>query len=132
MTAEMRPQDPELDGSGLTFETLERGGEYQDAMPQAIRVTDAEGRWCIYELTMIEGHVVQSYGHSVTQEAERPISQPSRSPSPPCRKVSRSPAPIEHRIAAHRARNICGPSSHLRFPAWEDQSKTKILSDGRP
>jgi hypothetical protein len=36
MTAEMRPQDPELDGSGLTFETLEHGGEFEDAMPQAI------------------------------------------------------------------------------------------------
>ena len=39
-----RPQDPSLDGTGLRFETLEHGGEYPDTMPQAIKVTDAEGR----------------------------------------------------------------------------------------
>jgi len=44
MTPEKRPQDPSMDGTGLTFETLERGGEYPDTMPQVIRPTDAEGR----------------------------------------------------------------------------------------
>ena len=43
MTPEKRPQDPLMDGTGLTFETLEHGGEYPDTMPQAIRLTDAEG-----------------------------------------------------------------------------------------
>ena len=40
---EKRPQDPDMDGSRLRFETMEHGGQYPDAMPQAIRVTDAEG-----------------------------------------------------------------------------------------
>src|SRR5215467_4848360 len=35
------PQDPH--GTGLRFETGERGGEYPDNMPQAITVTDAGG-----------------------------------------------------------------------------------------
>jgi hypothetical protein len=42
LTPERRPQDPNLDGTGLRFETLEHGGEVPDAMPQAIRLTDAE------------------------------------------------------------------------------------------
>jgi hypothetical protein len=44
MTPEKRPQDPLMDGCGLTFEALEHGGEYPDTMPQAIRMTDAQGR----------------------------------------------------------------------------------------
>jgi hypothetical protein len=48
VTPEKRPQDPYGDGTGLVFETLEHGGEYPDSMPQAIRVTDAEGRSCMY------------------------------------------------------------------------------------
>jgi len=31
-----RPQDPHGDRTGLTFTTLEHGGEYPDNMPQAI------------------------------------------------------------------------------------------------
>jgi hypothetical protein len=38
MPPEKRPQDPHGDGRGLTFETLEHGGEYPDNMPQAIRL----------------------------------------------------------------------------------------------
>jgi hypothetical protein len=38
---EKRPQDPDMDGSGLRFETMEHGGEFPDAMPQAIRMTRA-------------------------------------------------------------------------------------------
>jgi hypothetical protein len=48
MTAEMRPQDPSMDGTGLHFETMEHGGEYPDTMPQAIKLIDDEGRSCIY------------------------------------------------------------------------------------
>ena len=48
MTPEKRPQDPGRDGRGLTFETLEHGGEYPDTMPQAIKLTDAKGRSCTY------------------------------------------------------------------------------------
>ena len=40
---ERRPQDPTGDGAGWTFELLEHGGEHPDAMPQAIRATDAQG-----------------------------------------------------------------------------------------
>ena len=47
LTPERRPQDPNLDGTGLRFETLEHGGEFPDTMPQAIRLTDAEGRSCV-------------------------------------------------------------------------------------
>ena len=51
LTPEKRPQDPHLNGlngKGLRFKTMERGGEYPDTMPQAIKVTDAKGRSCIY------------------------------------------------------------------------------------
>jgi hypothetical protein len=43
MAPERRPQDPRLDDTGLTFETLEHGGEYPDTTPQAIRGTDPQG-----------------------------------------------------------------------------------------
>jgi hypothetical protein len=36
-----------MNGTGLRFETMEHGGEYPDTMPQAIKVTDAEGHSCI-------------------------------------------------------------------------------------
>lgn len=69
MTPEMRPQDATLDGSTLKFETLEHGGEYPDEMPQAIKVTDAEGRWCIYHPTTgMDGKVVQSHGYDFNHE----------------------------------------------------------------
>ena len=55
---ERRPQDPGLDGTGLKFETVEHGGDYPDAMPQAIRVTDAEGRSCLYFPARLEGRVI--------------------------------------------------------------------------
>ena len=48
LTPEKRPQDPNMDGTGLRFETMEHGGEYPDTMPQAIKLVDAEGRSCIY------------------------------------------------------------------------------------
>ena len=43
-----RPQDPNLDGTGLRFKTLDHGGEYPDTMPQAIQVTDRLERTCLY------------------------------------------------------------------------------------
>jgi hypothetical protein len=69
MTPEKRPQDPYLDGTGLTFETLEHGGKYPDSMPQAIRLTDAEGRSCIYVPITVDGRVVDS--KSFTLEPSR-------------------------------------------------------------
>jgi hypothetical protein len=60
LTPEKRPQDTHLNGSGLRFETMEHGGEYPDAMPQAIRMIDAEGRSCIYVPLTQGGKVVDS------------------------------------------------------------------------
>ena len=60
LTLEKRPQDPHLNGSGLRFDTLEHGGEYPDTMPQAVRVTDAEGRSCIHVPVTVNGRVVDS------------------------------------------------------------------------
>lgn len=62
MTEEKRPQDPNLDGAGWTYENLEHGGEYPDTMPQAIRAIDAEGRSCIYLPVTVNGKVVDSKG----------------------------------------------------------------------
>ena len=58
LAPERRPQDPNFDGEGWTFELMEHGGDYPDAMPQAIRATDADGRSCIYIPVMVEGRVV--------------------------------------------------------------------------
>ena len=60
LAPEDRPQDPSLDGTSLRFEVIEHGGEIDDAMPQAIKVTDALGRSCIYVPLMQDGHVVDS------------------------------------------------------------------------
>lgn len=67
MTEEMRPQDDHLDGSTLKFETLEHGGEYPDTMPQAVKATDAAGRWCIYVPIEVGGKVVRSHGYNLTR-----------------------------------------------------------------
>ena len=68
MTPEKRPQDPSMNGTGLRFETMEHGGEYPDTMPQGIKVTDAEGRSCIYVPITQDGKVVDSYGYSFDPE----------------------------------------------------------------
>jgi hypothetical protein len=60
LNPEKRPQDPHLNGAGLQFETLEHGGEYPDTMPQAVRITDTEGRSCIYVPVTVNGRVVDS------------------------------------------------------------------------
>ena len=79
MTPEKRPQDPSMDGTGLTFETLEHGGdEYPDTMPQAIRLTDAEGRSCIYVPITQDGKVVDSEGYSFDPEEGTTRARPSR------------------------------------------------------
>jgi hypothetical protein len=63
MAPDKRPQDPRMDGTGLRFETMDHGGEYPDAMPQAIKLTDAEGRSCIYLPVTQNGKVVDSLGY---------------------------------------------------------------------
>jgi hypothetical protein len=55
-----RPQDPNLNGAGLQFETLYHGGEYPDTMPQAIRLTDQFGRTCLYVPIARDGKVVDT------------------------------------------------------------------------
>lgn len=65
LPADRRPQDPIMDGTGLTFETLEHGGEYPDTMPQAIRVTDSQGRSCVYMPVKVDGKVVDSRGFAL-------------------------------------------------------------------
>jgi hypothetical protein len=67
---EKRPQDPDLDGTGLRFETLDHGGEYSDAMPQAIKLIDAEGRSCIYVPITQNGKVVDSLDHMLDLDDE--------------------------------------------------------------
>jgi hypothetical protein len=39
---------------------MEHGGEYPDAMPQAIKLIDPEGRSCIYVPITQDGKVVDS------------------------------------------------------------------------
>ena len=51
-----------MDGTGLGFETMEQGGEYPDPMPQAIKLIDAEGRYCVYVPITQDGKVVDSQG----------------------------------------------------------------------
>src|SRR4030081_1743707 len=70
--AEKRPQDPHLDGRDLKFETLEHGGAEPDTMPNAIRVTDPQGRTADYVLLSIDGKVVGIDGKVVGNESQRP------------------------------------------------------------
>ena len=65
---EKRTQDPNLDGTGLRFETMEHGGEYPDTMPQAIKLIDAEGRSRIYVPITQDGKVVDSQDYSFDPE----------------------------------------------------------------
>jgi hypothetical protein len=57
-----------MDGSGLRFETMDHGGEYPDGMPQAIKLTDSEGRSCIYVPITQGGKVVDSQGYTTDVE----------------------------------------------------------------
>jgi hypothetical protein len=70
LTPEKRPQDPNMDGTGLRFETMEHGGEYPDTMPQAIKLVDAEGRSSIYVPITQDGKVVGSKGYILDPEDE--------------------------------------------------------------
>jgi hypothetical protein len=42
----------------LRFETGEHGSDYPDNMPQAITVTDAQGRWAVYVPVRVGGEIV--------------------------------------------------------------------------
>ena len=67
-TGNLKFAGPHLDGTGLRFETMEHGGEYSDAMPQAIKLIDALGRSCIYVPITQDGKVVDSLGHAYDPE----------------------------------------------------------------
>jgi hypothetical protein len=71
MTPDKRPQDPQMDGTGLRFETMEHGGEYAETMPQAIKLIDAAGRFCIYVPITQDGKVVDSQGFMLDPEDDR-------------------------------------------------------------
>ena len=60
LTYTMRPQDPQGNGTGPRFETGEHGGGYPDNMPQAITVTDAQGRCAVYVPLRVGGKIVVS------------------------------------------------------------------------
>jgi hypothetical protein len=60
-----RPRSNDMAGRDLRYETLEHGGEYDDDMPQAIRVTDSEGRSAIYRPITEDGKVVDSEGFTL-------------------------------------------------------------------
>jgi hypothetical protein len=60
-----RPQDPTLDGRTLKYEPLEHG-----CMPLAIRVTDAQGRSCIYLPIEEGGQLVESEGYTLERVPE--------------------------------------------------------------
>ena len=60
LAPDKRPQDPDLNGTGLTFKTLDHGGEYPDTMPQAIQVTDPLKRTCLYVPVTQDGKVVDA------------------------------------------------------------------------
>jgi hypothetical protein len=49
---------------------MEHGGEYPDAMPQAIKLIDAEDRSCIYVPITQNGKVVDGYGFLFDPEDE--------------------------------------------------------------
>jgi hypothetical protein len=70
MRPDKRPQDPHMDGTGLRFETLDHGGEYPDTMPQATKLTNAQGRSCIYVPIAQNGKVVDSQGFILDPEEE--------------------------------------------------------------
>ena len=69
LTEDQRPQDPDLDGTGLTFETLEHGGAVPYTMPNAIRLVDARGRWLVYVPITEGGEVVRSHGYHTAAES---------------------------------------------------------------
>lgn len=69
MTEDMRPQDETMDGKTLKFDTREHGGKYPDLFPNAIVVSDKDGRSCTYvPITDIDGQVVQSLGFDFNPE----------------------------------------------------------------
>ena len=55
-----RPQAENTKAGLLRREVMEYGGDYDDDMPAAIKVTDPSGRWCIYRPFEVGGKQVDS------------------------------------------------------------------------
>lgn len=77
---EMRPQDPHGNGSdwkfqGWTFATEEHGGDEPDNMPQAIKATDAQGRWAVYVPLTRGGRIVVPRPEDDAETPERGADQ---------------------------------------------------------
>jgi len=70
MTPDKRPQDPHLDGTGPALRDVGSRREYPDTMLQAIKLTDAQGRSCIYVPITQNGKVVDSEGYVFDPEDE--------------------------------------------------------------
>jgi hypothetical protein len=68
LTPEKRPQDPNMDGNGLRFETMEHGG-IPTRCP-AIKLVNAEGRSCIYVPITQDGRMVDSQGYTLDPEED--------------------------------------------------------------
>ena len=94
LTPEKRPQDPNMDGTGLRFETMEHGGEYPDTMPQAIKLVDAEGRSCIYVPITQDGRVVDRQGYILVLEDSITTPQTSAKHRYRCRRRRSDRSPI--------------------------------------
>ena len=56
LTYTMRPQDPHGDGTGLSFEIGDHGGDCPDNMRK--QLTDAQGRWPVYVPLRVGGKIV--------------------------------------------------------------------------
>jgi hypothetical protein len=70
LTHDKKPQDQDMEGSGLKFEPLEHD---EMTMPHVIKVTDTKGRWALYEISSDGGVPVLSHGYDygvLREEAE--------------------------------------------------------------
>jgi hypothetical protein len=94
MTPEMRPQDPSMKGIGLTFTTLEHGGDEDDLMPQAILLTDERGRSCRYEAVKVGGKVVRSSGLTTRMVGTDEVFDQPQSELPLDAGAARAPQPV--------------------------------------
>jgi hypothetical protein len=68
LTPAKRPQNPNIDRTGLRFETMEHGDEYSAPRPSGW--LDAEDRSCIYAPITQFGKVVDSQGYMLDLEDE--------------------------------------------------------------
>jgi hypothetical protein len=68
LAAEKRPRDPHLDGDRPSVREAGSRRRYPDTMPQAVKLSDAEGRSCIYVPITQNGKGVDRKGQSLDLE----------------------------------------------------------------